>query len=77
MAAALASEDAPSTCALASGLSSLRVWKMLQLKVPELNSYLDCKFCAALTRPKEWHCRHCHVTFTRSKAKFFQHQVDV
>ena len=58
-----------------SGLTSLRVWKMMQLKDPDYHTYYNCEFCAATARPKEWHCRYCHVTFVRPKAKFLQHQV--
>lgn len=58
-----------------SGLTSLRVWKMMQLKDPDYHTYYNCEFCAATARPKEWHCRYCHVTFVRPKAKFLQHQA--
>ena len=75
MSAALPSKAITGPSLPPSALSSLRVWQLMKIKVPELGSYLDCPFCAALTRPKEWHCSHCHVTFTRSKAKFLQHQV--
>ena len=75
MAAVCVSKPAPSTSPMATGLSSLRVWKILQLKVPDLDTFSDCKFCAALTRGKELHCRYCHVTFVRPKAQFLQHQV--